>query len=92
MKKRPIRRANIVVKESLTADEFYEECFGDRPKWSVFLLGLRTREDMTQKEFSKLIGVKQGDLSKMERGLRPIGKELAKRIAGVFKVDYRIFL
>jgi hypothetical protein len=76
MKKRPIRRANIVVKESLTADEFYEECFGDRPKWSVFLLGLRTREDMTQKEFSKLIGV----------------KELAKRIAGVFKVDYRIFL
>jgi hypothetical protein len=28
----------------------------------------------------------------MENGRRSIGKELAKKIAEIFKVDYRIFL
>ncbi|CEG56903.1 protein of unknown function [Legionella fallonii LLAP-10] len=28
----------------------------------------------------------------MENGRRTIGKELAKRIAGIFELDYRVFL
>lgn len=36
--------------------------------------------------------ITQTNLSAMENGRRPIGKELAKRIAEKFQVDYRIFL
>jgi plasmid maintenance system antidote protein VapI len=38
------------------------------------------------------IGVNQGDLSKMEKGARPIGKKLAMRIGKALGIDYRRFL
>jgi len=56
------------------------------------LRGSRFKEDMTQKELAEAIGVSQHHISEMENGRRPIGKEMAKRIAEFFKVDYRLFL
>ena len=56
------------------------------------LRGVRVRENLSQIEFAKKIGVTQSDLSKMELGKRPIGKIVAKRIAKMFDVPYRIFL
>jgi plasmid maintenance system antidote protein VapI len=41
---------------------------------------------------AKKIGVTQGDLSKMEKGERPIGKKLAVRIGKTLSIDYRRFL
>jgi hypothetical protein len=38
------------------------------------------------------LGISQTNLSKMEVGKRPIGKVMAKRIAAVLKINYRIFL
>lgn len=58
----------------------------------ALLKGLRTRENLSQEEFSKIIQVTQANLSKMENGKRPIGKIIAKRIAEKFNLDYRIFL
>ncbi len=40
----------------------------------------------------KKLNVSQTNLSAMENGRRAIGKELAKRIAILFEVDYRVFL
>ncbi len=75
-----------------SADEFHEEVFGGRPKGSVCLAGARKREDLTQAQLGEMIGVSQYNISKMERGHRPIGKDIAKRLAKVFKCDYRVFL
>ena len=78
--------------KSISADNYIKEVYGDLPRWSISLAGLRYREDLTQKELGEMIGVKQSNISQMERGLRPIGKNIAQRLAKVFETDYRIFL
>ena len=72
----------------------FEEFFGksDLPEWATNLRGLRHREDLTQGEFASAIRIPQSNLSAMEGGKRPIGKELARRIAETFGTDYRHFL
>lgn len=59
---------------------------------AVMLRGLRYREGLTQVELGKLLGIAQGNISLMEKGKRTIGKDIAKRLAHLFKTDYRLFL
>jgi len=59
---------------------------------SIALRAARKREGLTQKELSLAIGVKQSHISEMEKGKRPIGKELAKRLSKALNIDYRVFL
>jgi len=66
--------------------------YGDFPDWALSLAGLRYREKLTQKELGDLIGIKQSNISLMEKGKRRIGKDVAKRLANVFNTDYRKFL
>jgi len=61
-------------------------------KPGALLKGLRIREGLTQVAFAKKIQVTQANLSHMEHGRRPIGKNIAKRIQEVFGTDYRYFL
>lgn len=56
------------------------------------LRGLRHRDQLTQVELAQMIEVTQGDISKMEKGERSIGKDIARRLAKAFNVDYRLFL
>lgn len=63
-----------------------------KPEYAVMLKGARLKEGYTQVELAKKVGIHQYNLSKMEQGKRPLGKEMAKRIARVLKVDHRIFL
>lgn len=58
----------------------------------VMLRGYRYKKNITQLELSKAIGVNQHHISKMENGKRPIGKEMAKRLAAFFETDYGVFL
>ena len=58
----------------------------------VALRGARKRENLTQKQLAELLGISQTHISEMEHGKRPIGKEMAKRLAKVLKVDYRVLL
>jgi DNA-binding XRE family transcriptional regulator len=90
-KKHPIE-SKVSKHGNILADDYFNEVYGDRSRASVSLSGLRYREDYTQKELGDMIGVNQANISKMEKGTRPIGKDIAKRLAKVFKVDYRIFL
>jgi len=77
---------------SISAEEYLKKSYGDFPRWAISLAGLRYRENLTQKQLGEMIGVKQSNISLMERGVRPIGKDIAKRLAKVFDTDYRIFL
>lgn len=58
----------------------------------IYLRGIRLREDLTQEALAKLTGISRSNISAMEHGNRPIGKEIAKKLAAVLKCDYRRFL
>ena len=73
--------------ESVHGEEVYPDFNG-----SVVLRGARKREALTQKELARLVGVSQTHISEMEHGKRPMGKEMARRLAKVLKVNYRVFL
>ena len=68
-----------------------EEVFPDLHQGSA-IRGLRLREGLTQEQLARLLGVKRPNLSEMENGKRPIGKNMAKRLAQVLKTDYKVFL
>lgn len=78
--------------DSILADDLFAELDQKYTKAGVLLQGLRNREGLSQVEFAKKISVTQSDLSKMELGKRPIGRTIAKRIAEVFNVNYRLFM
>jgi DNA-binding XRE family transcriptional regulator len=73
--------------ESVSWEAVYPDFNG-----SVALRGARKREALTQKELAHIVGISQAHISAMEHGKRPIGKDLAKRLAKALKVNYRVFL
>ncbi|PWU19051.1 MAG: XRE family transcriptional regulator [Bdellovibrio sp.] len=58
----------------------------------VALKGARAKTGLSQTELAEKLGVPQSHISDMEHGRRPIGKKMAKRLAVVLHVGYRIFL
>jgi ribosome-binding protein aMBF1 (putative translation factor) len=73
----------------------WREVFKENLKGSeggLMLKGGRYRAGLTQKELAEKIGVKTHHISEMEHGKRPIGKNMAQRLAKVFNIDYRVFL
>jgi len=68
----------------LAPEEVFAEINAKYTKAGALLKAIRLREGLNQKDFANLIGVTQGDLSKMECGKRPVGKRLVSRIAKKF--------
>jgi ribosome-binding protein aMBF1 (putative translation factor) len=58
----------------------------------LVLKGARVKANLTQLELAKKIGAKPHHISEMEHGKRTIGKNMAKKLAKIFKLDYRVFL
>jgi transcriptional regulator with XRE-family HTH domain len=56
------------------------------------LRAARSKEGLTQVQLAHLTGIPQRHISVMEHGKRPIGKERAKKLAEILKVDYHVFL
>ncbi|MDR2851194.1 MAG: helix-turn-helix domain-containing protein [Desulfovibrio sp.] len=54
--------------------------------------GLRYRECLTQKQLAEKMGINTQNLSHMEHGRRPVGKEMAKRFAKILNTDRRLLL
>jgi DNA-binding XRE family transcriptional regulator len=54
--------------------------------------GLRLREGLTQEQLAGRLGIKRNNLSEMENGKRPIGKNMAKRLAEILHTNYKVFL
>jgi DNA-binding XRE family transcriptional regulator len=73
--------------ELYTAKEVFPESSpGNR------LRGLRTREGITQKELAGALGIRQHHVSEMEKGLRSISVDMAKRIGETYNISYKVFL
>ncbi len=77
---------------TITVEEAFADIIEKYGEPGCLLKGLRYGEGLTQAEFSKLLSITQANLSAMENGKRPIGRDMAKRIAKKFKLDYRLFL
>ena len=58
----------------------------------VYLRGIRLRENLTQEALAEMTGISRSNISAMEHGNRPIGKEIAKKLATALNCDYRRFL
>ncbi|MCE5318152.1 MAG: helix-turn-helix domain-containing protein [Parachlamydia sp.] len=80
------------TEKPMSYDEAMDILLAGEAQGAVMLRGLRNREGITQAEMGKLLGIEQTNISKMERGIRPIGKNMAMRLAQIFKTDYRLFL
>jgi DNA-binding XRE family transcriptional regulator len=76
--------------DTIAASEISPEL--DTNPSGVYLRGIRLREDLTQEGLAKLTGIPRNNISAMEHGKRPIGKEMAKKLAAALHCDYRRFL
>ena len=59
---------------------------------AISLRGLRYRENLTQKQLAEKAGIRQHHLSEMEHGKRPIGKEMAKKLAVILRANWKVFV
>jgi DNA-binding XRE family transcriptional regulator len=80
-------RKEAPEKEWYTIEELFPQSAPGRA-----LRAYRNREDMTQKQTAEAAGISVQNLSHMENGRRPIGKEMAKRLAKVLNTDWRLLL
>jgi len=74
------------VERSIPAEELLDQTPG------TMLRGARFKEDMTQVQLAAASGIPRRHISDMENNRRPIGKQTARKLAEVLRVDYRVFL
>jgi ribosome-binding protein aMBF1 (putative translation factor) len=78
--------------ETVSVDEVFRELNEKYTRPGSVLRGARLKEELSQVELANKLGISQADLSKMEHGTRGIGKAMAKRLAKILKINYRVFL
>jgi transcriptional regulator with XRE-family HTH domain len=74
------------VERAIPAEELLDQTPG------AMLRSARFRESMTQAQLANASGIPRRHISDMENNRRPIGKQAARKLAEVLKVDYRVFL
>ncbi len=78
--------------KSVSWREAFQEGIEMFSEIGLMLKGVRHKAGLTQKALADQIGVKPHHISEMEHGKRPIGKNMAHRLAKILGVDYRVFL
>lgn len=87
-----LNRLGKPVRDNISADEVFKHLDAKYGQAGAILRGARAKEGLTQKDLAAKTGIEQADLSKMENGKLTIGRERAKRLGVVLKIDYRVFL
>ena len=59
---------------------------------SYMVKSAREGANLTQVQLAVKLNIPQSNISQIETGKRPVGKNLAKRLAKIFNLDYRVFL
>ncbi|NDV22242.1 helix-turn-helix transcriptional regulator [Desulfovibrio sp. JC022] len=82
-----VREVNGVGEEIFSAEEVLPE-----PTPASNLRGARFREDLTQAELAAKVGVHKNHISDMEREVRTISIDMAKRLGKALNTSYKRFL
>ena len=83
-----VARAIVDAAEAnVPADEVFPESTPGR-----VLAGARGLCGMTQAALAAVIGVHKSHISGMERGARPIGKGMAKKLGEALDMNWKVFL
>lgn len=77
---------------SIDAFELYPALKDPIKRASIVFQGIRLRHGLTQKQMGEKIRLHQTDVSKIEKGERTIGRNLAIRIGKALGIDYKRFL
>lgn len=80
------------LEKSIPAEKVLLELADDIQRPASMLRGARYKAGMTQKKLAGVLEIYQHHLSEMEHGKRPIGKNMAKKLAETLDCDYRVFL
>lgn len=82
------------IKKALNTEpeEAFAQINAKYGKANALVKAIRLREGMSQMRFAAAIHIMQGDLSKIERGKRSIGKEIAQRISKKFGINPNLLL
>ncbi len=78
--------------EVIPAEEVFPDIEDPNKRIGIIFRGIRYKNNLTQAEVAKKLNLDQSDVSKIEKGKRPIGKALAKKIEQEFGINYRRFL
>lgn len=78
--------------ESILWEELAKDRIAKYRKSGLALRGARYREGLSQKELSKLTGISQDNISKMENGKRTIGEKVAKKLANALHIDFELLI
>ena len=78
---------NLSTAKNKTAEVVYKEVAKDRPRGAVYLRGMRTRENISQKKLEEMTGVPASNISKYESGVRSITKLVAKKFADALNIN-----
>lgn len=89
---RSLKNAQSEGEVSLPASEVFPDINDSEKRIGIVFRGIRIKRGLTQSEVADRLGIDQSDVSKIEKGKRPIGKALAKKIEKEFGIDYRRFL
>ena len=77
--------------ETIPADEMFKELDRKHGVVGSTIRGFRARDNMTQTELARRLGVHQSNVSQIEYSKRAIGKKMAEKLAKIFKTSYRLF-
>lgn len=78
--------------DSTPWEELAAERIAKYKKTGLALRGARFREGISQKELSKLTGISQENISKMENGQRAIGEKVAQKLAKALRIDVELLI
>ncbi|MCB9026967.1 MAG: helix-turn-helix transcriptional regulator [Bdellovibrionaceae bacterium] len=70
----------------------FKEIAKNRPKGAVYLRGIRSREDISQKQLEKMTGIPLTNISKYESGTRKITDSVAKKFAKALGINAKRLL
>ncbi len=83
---------SIGISSNTPSEVVFKEVAKNRPKGAVYLRGIRTREDISQKQLEKMTGVPVSNISKYESGSRKITESIAKKFAKALKIEVKKLL
>ena len=80
------------LNEQMNNPEFAQEYNAVQPEMDAirYMIKARKSQNLTQKQLAELVGIDQGDISKLENGLRNPTIQLLKRIADSMNMTLKI--